>query len=346
MNEKDLVLIIDMQNAYAPGGAWECADIGQASENILKLLEKDKDAEFAFTRFLYDPFAAGGWKDYNSLYGRINLDERANAMMPEFTRHLERHPVYDKSVYSSLANDELRRRCRHAGRVVLCGVVAECCVLSTLFSLVDEGIRTVYLEDAVSGLTRESGRHALEVVRTLSPLHVSIMSTQDYLDEGHIGDAGAYIREEVRFCYHEKNYNCARTSLRAYCRLFSTGMPEDLDMAAVGMHGAGRSGAQCGLVEGTLMFIGYYFLSKGFGEAEAVAACHDIAGEIKAGFGSLDCCDLRKGGFRADDPPHLCEDLSVRMIGFCHLWIRKRLADLESGLRFSAPALPNIGQKP
>lgn len=346
MNEKDLVLIIDMQNAYAPAGAWECADIGRACRNIVKLLENGNDVDFAFTRFLYDPFAEGVWKNYNDLYSSINLDERANAIMPGFAKYLEKHPVYDKSVYSSLSNDELKRRCRHAKRVVLCGVVAECCVLSTLFSLVDEGIGTVYLEDAVSGLTTSNGNHALEIVRTLSPLHVSIMSTQEYLDEGRIGDVGEYIRNEVRFCYHEKNLNCARTSMRVYSALFSTDLPEELTMAAAGMHGAGRFGAQCGLVEGTLMFIGCYFLSRKVGEDEAVAACHDIAEAITDEFGSLDCRDLRKGGFRPDDPPHLCENLSVRMISFCYQWMKKRLEDIASGRHFQTATNSNTIQKP
>jgi nicotinamidase-related amidase len=39
--------------------------------------------------------------------------------------------------------------------VVVTGVVAECCVLSTVMELIDAGIYTVYLTDGVSGLDRE-----------------------------------------------------------------------------------------------------------------------------------------------------------------------------------------------
>ena len=152
-------------------------------------------------------------------------------------------------------------------------------------------------------------------------------------------DYEKYIKDEVHHCYYDLDINCARTSMRIYCTLFSQKLPEELVKAAVGMHGAGRFGAQCGLIEGTLMFIGYHFLCLKIEESEAVAACHDIAVEITDRFGSLDCRDLRKGGFNPDDPPHLCEGLSVDVITFSYSWIKKRLEKIDSGIRFSSKSL-------
>lgn len=183
MKEKDLVLVIDMQNAYAPGGAWECASIQRAKERILEILEKKKDADVVFTRFLYNPEASGVWKEYNRQYEKINSDAYANSMMPAFSKYLDKFLLYSKSQYSCLSNDAVREKCRNSKRVILCGVVAECCVLSTLFALVDEGIMAIYLEDAISGLTKETERSALEIAKTLSPLHISIMTAEEYLQE-------------------------------------------------------------------------------------------------------------------------------------------------------------------
>ena len=46
--------------------------------------------------------------------------------------------------------------------------------------------------------------------------------------------------------------------MRILSHLFSFPLEEQTLDAAIGMHGAGGLGAQCGLVEGSLMFIGAY----------------------------------------------------------------------------------------
>ena len=67
-----------------------------------------------------------------------------------------------------------------------------------------------------------------------------------------------YIEKEVHHLYYDYDENCARTSLKCLSHLFAFPVSEDVLSAATGMHGAGYYGAQCGLVEGTLMFIGLY----------------------------------------------------------------------------------------
>lgn len=39
-------------------------------------------------------------------------------------------------------------------------------------------------------------------------------------------------------------------------------------------------------------------------------------------FGSLRCCELRPGGFRKDDPPHLCERLTCETIEFAYEYVK------------------------
>jgi hypothetical protein len=81
--------------------------------------------------------------------------------------------------------------------------------------------------------------------------------------------------------------------------------------AAVGMHGAGRYGAQCGLVEGGLMFLGVWGKMMGRSEDWIVEQCNAYARNFESRFGSLLCRDLRPQGFADDQPPHLCEGLTV-----------------------------------
>lgn len=67
--------------------------------------------------------------------------------------------------------------------------------------------------------------------------------------------------------------------------------PHVLD-AAIGLHGAGGFGAQCGLVEGDK-------------------------------FGSLSCSNLRPNGFTENDPPHMCEKLTCDVISFTYDFIMR-----------------------
>ena len=63
------------------------------------------------------------------------------------------------------------------------GVVDDCCVLSTIFGLIDAGVYAVYLTDATSGLDKEKATATQVVLEGLAPLHVKLMSTDEYLAE-------------------------------------------------------------------------------------------------------------------------------------------------------------------
>ena len=65
--------------------------------------------------------------------------------------------------------------------MVITGVVAECCVLSTVFALIDAGIYVVYLTDGVSGLDREKEAATELILSGLDPLHVHMMTVREYL---------------------------------------------------------------------------------------------------------------------------------------------------------------------
>ena len=140
--------------------------------------------------------------------------------------------------------------------------------------------------------------------------------------EKHLDDADAdYIRSEVHELYYGYDENCARTSLRILSHLFGMKVENQTLKAARGLHGAGLYRAQCGIVEGTLMFIGIIAESR----EDAVALSHDFAAAFEKRFGSLRCRELRPAGFRPDDPPHLCETLTVMALIFSYRFIRNRL---------------------
>ncbi len=130
-----------------------------------------------------------------------------------------------------------------------------------------------------------------------------------------------YIAKRVHELYWKEDINCARTTLACLSELFEISIEPQTSWSAVGLHGAGGYRAQCGLVEGTLMFIGIYLHAIGKTEDEIVSACYNFAFAFDREFGSLRCFELRPMGFSESDPPHMCENLTCKGIGFAYQYI-------------------------
>lgn len=131
-----------------------------------------------------------------------------------------------------------------------------------------------------------------------------------------------FIKEKVHKLYWEKDINCARTMLICLGELFNVKYESQTLNSAIGLHGAGGFRAQCGLVEGALMFIGIYYSHLGKSEESIVSACYKYAEAFNQKFGSLKCYDLRPNGFTSNDPPHMCEQLTCNAIAFAYDFIK------------------------
>ncbi|WP_070000863.1 C-GCAxxG-C-C family protein [Cellulosilyticum sp. I15G10I2] len=129
-------------------------------------------------------------------------------------------------------------------------------------------------------------------------------------------DLSVFIDEQVYKFYWEEDYNCATTSLKTLSAIYNIQLSSQVIDAAQGMHGAGKYGAQCGLVEGCLMFIGIYGTHIGLEQSVIVKTCYDFAESFEEHFRSIRCSDLRPGGFQKTDPPHLCEALTKKALLF------------------------------
>lgn len=132
-----------------------------------------------------------------------------------------------------------------------------------------------------------------------------------------------YIINRVRELYWNDGINCARTTIICLSELFEISVEPQTIWSAVGLHGAGGYRAQCGLVEGALMFIGIYLHMLGKTEDEIVSACYNFASGFEETFSSLRCFELRPVGFSESDPPHLCENLTCNGIEFAYQYILK-----------------------
>lgn len=86
-----------------------------------------------------------------------------------------------------------------------------------------------------------------------------------------------FIGRRVHELYWQQDINCARTTLICLAECFNTVLQEQTLAAAIGLHGAGGYRAQCGLVEGSLMFIGIYGRMKGKTDRETARICYEFA---------------------------------------------------------------------
>ena len=145
-----------------------------------------------------------------------------------------------------------------------------------------------------------------------------------HMDRKNI-DAG-FIAGRVHEHYWNHDDTCAFTTLSILSRLFATPLESQVLNAALGMWGAGGHRAQCGLVEGALMFVGILGSRKGLDRDRISGLCRGYAKAFEQRFGSLSCRQLRPEGFSPDNPPHICEDLSVRAINFAADYIADAVA--------------------
>ncbi|HOO91196.1 MAG TPA: C-GCAxxG-C-C family protein, partial [Syntrophales bacterium] len=124
------------------------------------------------------------------------------------------------------------------------------------------------------------------------------------------------IQSRVHTYYWQDDINCATTNLKILSEVFSIPLSDQVTDAALGMHGAGEYGAQCGLVEGTLMFLGIIGRTKGISDEKIIDSCNAFARQFEHKFQTLLCRELRPEGFHRNNPPHLCEKFTCEAVLF------------------------------
>lgn len=134
-----------------------------------------------------------------------------------------------------------------------------------------------------------------------------------------------FVGERVAYYYWNVDVNCATTMLLTLAELRGMQLQQQVIDSALGMHGAGCFGAQCGLVEGSLMAIGIFGREKGLPPETIVSACYRFAQQFEQQFGSLLCKELRPQGFRPDNPPHLCEEFTKKAVIFSAEYLNRHI---------------------
>ena len=129
-------------------------------------------------------------------------------------------------------------------------------------------------------------------------------------------DTQSFVQERIKKYYGNDDLSCTTANLKILSEKFNIKLSDQVYDSAVGMHGAGEYGAQCGLVEGTLMFLGIIGRLMHVPDEETVYSCNEFARKFEKQFSSLLCSILRPQGFHPNNPPHICEGLTCKAICF------------------------------
>ena len=71
-----------------------------------------------------------------------------------------------------MSNKNLLEELKKFDTIYVTGLVAECCILSTVFGLIDMGKKVVYCINGIAGQNEEKEKAAIEVLEALSPIHI------------------------------------------------------------------------------------------------------------------------------------------------------------------------------
>ncbi len=135
------------------------------------------------------------------------------------------------------------------------------------------------------------------------------------------------VRQKVSQFYWIHDRNCATTALSILSEIFKIDLNAQTVDSALAMHGAGKYGAQCGLVEGTIMFMGIFGRQNQIQDDVTIDACRELAGKFESRFGSLLCKVLRPEGFNTENQLHICEPITCEAIEFAAFYISNFIKD-------------------
>lgn len=175
----DLLLIIDMQNVYLEGQPWGCAHTSQVMDRIRQLVDQQRVDNVILTKFLPPQNPVGTWKKYNEDNREINENPWMSELISSCLPLAQQYPVFIKDKYSSFENEQVKELAGKARRVLISGVVAECCVLFTLLAGIDAGNEMIYLKDACTGLDDEWESIVEKVAHYYEPMHVRVMNINE-----------------------------------------------------------------------------------------------------------------------------------------------------------------------
>jgi nicotinamidase-related amidase len=192
-----LLAVIDMQRVFGePDSQWLAPRFTEIVGPVRRLVGAFQP-RVIFTRFVAPAVPAGAWRRYYDQwpFALQPAGARIYELVDEFAGQPGR--TLDATTFSKWG-PELAGLTGgpggDPGQLVLAGVSTDCCVLSTALAAADAGVSVRVVADACAGVTDESHRQALDILRLYGPL-VEVVSVTDIVDEagraaGTMAEAG------------------------------------------------------------------------------------------------------------------------------------------------------------
>lgn len=182
--DRTVLAVIDMQRVFGDEGSpWLAPRFAEVVPAVRRLVQahRERGDDVVFTRFVAPEEPTGSWRPYYDVW-RFAL-QPPQAPLWQVVDDLA--DLVDRTVEATTFSkwDQLAEAVGPQGRLVLCGVSTDCCVLSTALAAADAGAQVVVAADACAGVDDESHAKALHVMGLYAPL-VEVVGTQELLAAG------------------------------------------------------------------------------------------------------------------------------------------------------------------
>lgn len=178
--QQTTLAVIDMQRVFGDHDSpWLTPRFAEVVGPIQRLA-RAYQPRVVFTRFVAPDVPTGAWRSYYEQwpFALLPPDARIYQLADEFAS--EPGPTLDATTFGKW-NGQLSAMVA-GGRLMLCGVSTDCCVLSTALAAADDGVAVQVVADACAGLTDESHAKALDILRLYSPI-VEVVSLAEAIGQ-------------------------------------------------------------------------------------------------------------------------------------------------------------------
>ena len=177
-----------MQRLFTEEGPWPTPWMKRVKPNVARLVEASP-RKTIFTRFIppHRPESAPGvWRQYYERWRettREHLDPTLLELVPPLDQFAAQATIVDKPGYSAFSDPSLATRLkeRGVGGVIVTGSETDVCVLSTVLSAVDLGLRVVIVDDAVCSSSDEGHDALMLLYRQRFSQQIATMTTNEVL---------------------------------------------------------------------------------------------------------------------------------------------------------------------
>jgi nicotinamidase-related amidase len=182
-----------MQNLFAPGGPWATPWMPRVLPVIQEIAGAFAERTI-FTRFITPENPRqmpGTWQQYYKKWHEVTreqLDTHWLELIPALARLVPPALVFDKSRYSAFADGRLLPllQQRSVDTIVVSGSESDVCVLATVLSAVDIGLRVIIVRDGICSSSDEGYNAILDIYHTRYGEQIEVADAHTIMSEWKI----------------------------------------------------------------------------------------------------------------------------------------------------------------